>query len=268
MQGPTQPPVGGPGGRFNIVVIQNQSSVVRTNYRQKPSYLLGVIQVSTGILCVIFQSVEDALGGSGSTGIGAGIFFLITGILCFWAGKARTSCSIISVIALSIFSLLLAISLMNAAGHGVANHSTTIRLMNILLIILAAIEGIAAFISTWLGCSSMCGRQIDSHGVVLSQPNAVMVNTGANYTPGLPPGHTPVGNIYPGQQQGQMPVGNMYPVQQSAMPAYGFQPQYMPQSAPMFSPNPPPEYSVPSQPPPSYSAAVPTAPPTAPPVDH
>jgi len=74
MQGPTQPPVGGPGGRFNIVVIQNQSSVVRTNYRQKPSYLLGVIQVSTGILCVIFQSVEDALGGSGSTGIGAGIF--------------------------------------------------------------------------------------------------------------------------------------------------------------------------------------------------
>ena len=40
--------------------------------------------------------------------------------------------------------------------------------MNILLIILAAIEGIAAFISTWLGCSSMCGRQIDSHGVSVS----------------------------------------------------------------------------------------------------
>ena len=36
---------------------------------------------------------------------------------------------IISVIALSIFSLLLAISLMNAAGHGVANH---VRLVSLL----------------------------------------------------------------------------------------------------------------------------------------
>ncbi|KAI0211041.1 hypothetical protein LSAT2_004150 [Lamellibrachia satsuma] len=285
------PPVGGrqPLGRFNILLIRNESSSIRTNYQHQLSSMLGCAQLLIGILCIVLQCVANVFDSKGSIGIWGGVIFFITGVLCIWAGRAKTSCSIVSVIALSLVSILFAIILMNSASHEVSSHKQSVQKVNIVLIIVGAVEGIAAFTTTLIACSSICRHHASSSGVVIAPPTTGVVgvnNDTVTVAPVLPPGQMPVVVPYPDQQPtmpaygvppprnvapvlplGQMPVGVPYPDQQPAMPAYGapppgFQPQYMPQPAPMVSPNPPPQYTAPpADPPPAYTAAVPSAPP-------
>ncbi|KAI0211513.1 hypothetical protein LSAT2_003656 [Lamellibrachia satsuma] len=252
------PPVGGrqPLGRFNMLLIRNESSSIRTNYQYQLSSMLGCAQLLIGILCFVLQCVANVSNNVVSIGIWGGIIFFITGVLCIWAGSAKTSCLIVSVNALSLVSILFAIILMKSVSHEVSSHKQGVQEVHIVLIIVGAVERIAAFTTTLIACSSMCRHHASSSGVVIAPPTTGVVGVNNDTM-----------TIAPVLPLGQMPVGVPYPDQQPAMPAYGapppgFQPQYMPQPAPMVSTKPPPQYTaLPADPPPAYTAAVPSAPP-------
>ncbi|KAI0237236.1 hypothetical protein LSAT2_012277 [Lamellibrachia satsuma] len=219
----------------NVVIAPNYvATPIWTNYASKTSFILGLIQITVGILCIVFNMTAITVLPSVGPGLWGSLFVILTGAFGVMAARQKMSCTVISFMVLSVLAssvyvlplLVLSTIDLSTNGNYHRDRNTTVALL-ILLLILSLFEIVIAIWLAVLGCKTVCCGRRSQSGIVM-QPVPVVMEEGSPqviHTAGTPVTNSPTGQM--GQQQ-------VYPapVSQPQQPIYNCPPRYEGASAP------------------------------------
>jgi hypothetical protein len=159
-----------------MVVVAAPSAPVRyVTYNSRVSVVCGIALIVAGVISNVAQAVIFAAARSGSFGVGTwlGIMCIIAGSFGIAAGRAKTKCTIVAFMVLSILTaigcimqLLVSSAIITAVGiyenelQSDRSYSTDIerRLVAVcaLLLVSGVIGGITSIVGSAFGCKVVC----------------------------------------------------------------------------------------------------------------